>query len=387
MIGDNIRKYRKANNLSQDELAEKLDVTRQSVSLWENGQTQPSLDNIVALAKIFGIATDDLLVVDSHNIPMANIERMKPEEQSEEKSVKSTKTTRKKGIIFICIAIATVLLIGGGITAFLLSRDDRGGAKEPEPALSETEKTVEPTGKEEKKTEPSLPSTDEPETTEAQTEFPFPKTVVPVTAPPSTTASTQNQPPQTTAVTTKAVTTAPKETDPPESKKTEPASPPDIYGYLKDWVVENGTLNGDHCTFLRDSDLYGGRSGNTFSVYYWGDTDTVEITIHCIMSDTMSVNFTLIYPKENNGIFEYICSYFYRNTGTPYCQARGSIDGATFTENYPLSCSNYIGSKADQNDFMEWCRQGICEALDCMKNLIKSEKLKYSLADMGFKKY
>ena len=65
MLGDNIRKYRKLNNMSQDELAEKLNVTRQSVSLWENGQTQPSLENIVALAKLFEVSTDELLVPDN----------------------------------------------------------------------------------------------------------------------------------------------------------------------------------------------------------------------------------------------------------------------------------------------------------------------------------
>ena len=61
MLSDNIRKYRKAKHMSQDELAEKLEVTRQSVSLWETGQTQPSLDNIIALANLFDISTDALL--------------------------------------------------------------------------------------------------------------------------------------------------------------------------------------------------------------------------------------------------------------------------------------------------------------------------------------
>lgn len=62
MLGDNIRKYRKENNISQEKLAEELGVTRQSISLWENNQTQPSLENIVALAKIFKISTDELLL-------------------------------------------------------------------------------------------------------------------------------------------------------------------------------------------------------------------------------------------------------------------------------------------------------------------------------------
>ena len=53
MISDNIKKYRKENNLSQDELAEKLGVSRQSISLWETGQTQPTIENIIALARIF----------------------------------------------------------------------------------------------------------------------------------------------------------------------------------------------------------------------------------------------------------------------------------------------------------------------------------------------
>ena len=62
MLGDNIRKYRKENNISQEDLAEKLGVTRQSISLWENNQTQPSIDNIIAIAKVLELSTDDLLL-------------------------------------------------------------------------------------------------------------------------------------------------------------------------------------------------------------------------------------------------------------------------------------------------------------------------------------
>ena len=62
MIGDNIKKYLRENNISQEELAEKIGVTRQSISLWENNQTQPSIDNIVVIAKVFNLSTDDLLL-------------------------------------------------------------------------------------------------------------------------------------------------------------------------------------------------------------------------------------------------------------------------------------------------------------------------------------
>ena len=61
MLGDNIKKYRKIKNLSQEELADKVNVTRQSVSLWETGKTQPSVDVLIKLASVLGVATDELL--------------------------------------------------------------------------------------------------------------------------------------------------------------------------------------------------------------------------------------------------------------------------------------------------------------------------------------
>lgn len=60
-LGEKINYYRKKKGLMQAELGAQLFVTRQTVSLWENGQTLPSLDNIVRLAEIFGITIDELL--------------------------------------------------------------------------------------------------------------------------------------------------------------------------------------------------------------------------------------------------------------------------------------------------------------------------------------
>lgn len=52
---------RKANNLTQEQLAEKLDVSRPSVSKWESGQAIPELEKIVALSAVFAVTTDYLL--------------------------------------------------------------------------------------------------------------------------------------------------------------------------------------------------------------------------------------------------------------------------------------------------------------------------------------
>ena len=58
---DNLKKLRKDNNLSQEELAEKLNVTRQSVSKWESGAAYPEMDKVIQICKMFNVNIDDLL--------------------------------------------------------------------------------------------------------------------------------------------------------------------------------------------------------------------------------------------------------------------------------------------------------------------------------------
>ena len=58
---DNLKKIRKDNNLSQEELAEKLNVTRQSVSKWESGIAYPEMDKVIQICKMFNLNIDDLL--------------------------------------------------------------------------------------------------------------------------------------------------------------------------------------------------------------------------------------------------------------------------------------------------------------------------------------
>ena len=58
---DMIRELRTKNGLSQDELAEKVFVTRQAVSRWENGETTPSIDTLKLLSKLFDVSINTLL--------------------------------------------------------------------------------------------------------------------------------------------------------------------------------------------------------------------------------------------------------------------------------------------------------------------------------------
>ncbi len=67
-LSDNLKKIRKDNNLSQEDLAEKLGVSRQSVSKWESGLAYPEMDKVLELCKIFNLNIDDLLNQDIKEI-------------------------------------------------------------------------------------------------------------------------------------------------------------------------------------------------------------------------------------------------------------------------------------------------------------------------------
>lgn len=60
-LSDNLKKIRKENNLSQEQLAEKLKVSRQSVSKWESGQAYPEMDKVLQICKIFNYNIDELM--------------------------------------------------------------------------------------------------------------------------------------------------------------------------------------------------------------------------------------------------------------------------------------------------------------------------------------
>lgn len=60
MFKDNLAQMRKVLQLTQEDVAEKLGVTRQSVAKWESGESIPDLDKCKQLAEIFGVSLDDL---------------------------------------------------------------------------------------------------------------------------------------------------------------------------------------------------------------------------------------------------------------------------------------------------------------------------------------
>jgi transcriptional regulator with XRE-family HTH domain len=86
MIGDDIRKLRAEKGMTQKEIADRLFVTAQAVSRWENGEVEPSLNTITELAKIFEVSVDALLGVATESEPAPEAEQepqQEPEPQPE----------------------------------------------------------------------------------------------------------------------------------------------------------------------------------------------------------------------------------------------------------------------------------------------------------------
>ncbi len=91
-LGERLYELRKKKGLSQEEVAEKLNVTRQSVSKWETDESKPDFDKIVPICELYEISTNELL--------------SGTQEEKEEKEVEViNKDNKKKRAIFISIAV------------------------------------------------------------------------------------------------------------------------------------------------------------------------------------------------------------------------------------------------------------------------------------------
>lgn len=61
MINTNLKRLRKIHQYTQEELAEKLNISRQSVAKWESGESIPDMDSCIKLAKLYDVRLDDLV--------------------------------------------------------------------------------------------------------------------------------------------------------------------------------------------------------------------------------------------------------------------------------------------------------------------------------------
>jgi len=82
-IANRLVNLRKKNNLSQEELAAKLGISRQAVSKWERAEASPDTDNLIMLAKLYGISLDEMLSSEDPPEPAPQEEQAEPEPEPE----------------------------------------------------------------------------------------------------------------------------------------------------------------------------------------------------------------------------------------------------------------------------------------------------------------
>ncbi|MBR3146461.1 MAG: helix-turn-helix transcriptional regulator [Bacilli bacterium] len=107
-FADNLKKIRKRKNISQEELAEKVGVSRQSVSKWETSEAYPEMNNILELCKIFKCNINDLV-----NDQMVDLDSLDEEVKMSIVKLKKEKQKQMKGI-------SKVLSLVGKITSIVL---------------------------------------------------------------------------------------------------------------------------------------------------------------------------------------------------------------------------------------------------------------------------
>lgn len=100
-LGAQIKKYRTEFSLSQDELAEKLFVTRQSISNWENDRTYPDIKSLVLLSVVFSVSLDQLVKGD--------VDEMK-KEISEQEREQFEKEDTVLGVLMLLLMLSAVPL-------------------------------------------------------------------------------------------------------------------------------------------------------------------------------------------------------------------------------------------------------------------------------------
>ena len=117
-FGENLYNLRKAAKMSQEKLAEKMDVTRQSVSKWENGESYPEMEKIMKLCDVFHCKINDLVHEDMTDIDSLDEEikmsvvKFKEEKQKKIKGIsKAIYVLARIGKIACKIAIPIIIII------------------------------------------------------------------------------------------------------------------------------------------------------------------------------------------------------------------------------------------------------------------------------------
>lgn len=105
-LATNLVTLRKQHGLTQMDLAEKLNVSRQAISRWEVGAAVPSTDNLKTLSVLYEVSVDDILKGETASVPQSSDLSDSPQE-----TLSSRRSNKKSKIIFACVLILLALAV------------------------------------------------------------------------------------------------------------------------------------------------------------------------------------------------------------------------------------------------------------------------------------
>lgn len=106
-FSEQIKKIRSERNLTQQEMANKIGISRQAISNWENDKNLPDIEMIIIIAKTFDLTLDELILGGTN---MNNITQKLIDDGSENKKIKMKLTGIKIGFILVGLAFFTLIL-------------------------------------------------------------------------------------------------------------------------------------------------------------------------------------------------------------------------------------------------------------------------------------
>ena len=119
MLKENLIMLRKLNGYSQEEIAEKIDISRQAYGKWESGETVPDIEKCALLADVYGVTVDSLIKSNSvENIPIAPAPAGK--------HIFGTVTINDRGQIVIPKEARDLFSLEGGTKLVILGDENEG---------------------------------------------------------------------------------------------------------------------------------------------------------------------------------------------------------------------------------------------------------------------
>ena len=113
-FSEKLYELRKKRGLSQEELAEALDVSRQAISKWESGRAMPEAGKLLTVSEYFGVSLDELMKEDAQTIQSIPREKNEPETKEPETKAPEKGSPKKRTLgLIVCVGGILCLIVFG----------------------------------------------------------------------------------------------------------------------------------------------------------------------------------------------------------------------------------------------------------------------------------